>query len=117
MRWTEVTESGFEGGVVMPDTYDGSPASLELLRHNLMRSGQVGRLVSNDMRSSIVEAPIFDKDPITGKQLDYHAFSQELETRIRDRFQDDTVQDPHRRLRQDHRRPARRGDGDLRVRA
>jgi hypothetical protein len=91
VRWTEVTESGFEGSAVMPDTYDGSPASLEMLRHNLMRSGQVGRLVSNDMRSSIVEVPIFDKDPITGKQLDYYAFSQELETRIRDRFQDDAV--------------------------
>ena len=91
VRWTEVTESGFEGGVVMPDTYDGSAESLEVLRHNLMRSGQVGRLVANNMRSSIVEAPIFDRDPITGKQLDYHAFSRELETRIRDRFQDDKV--------------------------
>jgi len=91
VRWTEVTESGFEGGVVMPDTWDGSPASLDALRHNLMRSGQVGRLVSNDMRSSIVEAPIFDKDPITGRQLDYLAFSQQLEQRIRDRFQDETV--------------------------
>lgn len=91
VRWTEVTESGFEGGVVMPDTYDGSPASLAMLRHNLMRSGQVGRLVANDMRSSIVEAPIFDKDPITGRPLDYQAFSQQLEQRIRDRFQDDTI--------------------------
>ena len=75
----------------MPDTYDGSPESLAALRHNIMRSGQVGRLVANDMRSSIVEFPIFDKDPITGKQLDYHALSQELETRVRERFQDDTV--------------------------
>ena len=91
VRWTEVTESGFEGSAVMPDTYDGSPESLAALRHNIMRSGQVGRLVANDMRSSIVEFPIFDKDPITGKQLDYHALSQELETRVRERFQDDTV--------------------------
>lgn len=91
VRWTEVTESGFEGSAVMPDTYDGSPESLATLRHNIMRSGQVGRLVANDMRSSIVEFPIFDKDPITGKQLDYHALSQELETRVRERYQDDTV--------------------------
>lgn len=92
VRWTEVTESGFEGGVVMPDTYDGSPASLEELRHNLMRSGEVGRLVADNMRSSIVEAPIFDRDPITGQRLDYHAFSQELEQRIRARFHDEHIQ-------------------------
>ncbi|BEU98724.1 hypothetical protein ACDW_44300 (plasmid) [Acidovorax sp. DW039] len=27
-RWTAVTESGFEGGTVMPDNYDGSAAAL-----------------------------------------------------------------------------------------
>ena len=25
VRWTEVTEEGFSGGAVMPDSYDGSP--------------------------------------------------------------------------------------------
>jgi len=91
VRWTEVTESGFEGGVVMPDTYDGSPQSLAQLRQNILRSGQVGRLVADNMRSSIVEVPIFDRDPITGQQLDYHAFSRELEQRIRERFESDQV--------------------------
>tara|TARA_R110002110_G_scaffold96839_2_gene249071 strand:- start:182 stop:2530 length:2349 start_codon:yes stop_codon:yes gene_type:complete len=91
VRWTEVTAAGFEGGMVMPDTYDGSPESLAQLRRNLLRSGQVGRLVADDMRSSIVEAPVFDRDPITGAALDYHAFSQQLESRIRDRFERDGI--------------------------
>ncbi len=91
VRWTEVTESGFEGGVVMPDTYDGSAASLEALRQNLLRSGQVGRLVADNFRSSIVEAPIFDRDPISGRALDYQAFSSELEHKIRDRFEQGNI--------------------------
>src|SRR5690606_22087925 len=34
VRWVEVTEQGFQGGTVIPDTYDGSRASLEQLRQN-----------------------------------------------------------------------------------
>src|SRR5678815_5363402 len=32
VRWTEVTEEGFRGGPVMPDSYDGSAAATEKLR-------------------------------------------------------------------------------------
>src|SRR5690554_4455952 len=45
VRWTEVIEEGFAGGPVIPEDYDGSPASLEQLRINILRSGQLGRLV------------------------------------------------------------------------
>ncbi|MBP8927143.1 MAG: MMPL family transporter, partial [Pseudomonadales bacterium] len=72
-------------------TYDGSAASLEALRQNLLRSGQVGRLVADNFRSSIVEAPIFDRDPISGRALDYQAFSSELEHKIRDRFEQGNI--------------------------
>src|SRR5262249_8644625 len=34
VRWTEVTEEGFQGGPVMPDNFDGSPASVAQLRLN-----------------------------------------------------------------------------------
>lgn len=42
VRWTEVTEEGFQGGPVIPATYDGSKESLEQLRQNVLKSGQVG---------------------------------------------------------------------------
>ncbi|MFZ1295045.1 MAG: MMPL family transporter, partial [Pseudomonadales bacterium] len=54
-------------------------------------SGQVGRLVADNFRSSIVEAPIFDRDPISGRALDYQAFSSELEHKIRDRFEQGNI--------------------------
>jgi uncharacterized protein len=60
VRWNEVTEEGFQGGEVIPDAYDGSDASLEQLRTNVLRSGQVGRLVADDFRSSIVHANLLD---------------------------------------------------------
>lgn len=91
VRWTEVTEEGFVGGPVIPSDFDGTEASLDQLRINVLRSGQVGRLVANDFRSAIIEVPLLDIDPETGQRLDYQAFSQRLEERVRDEFSTDQV--------------------------
>jgi predicted RND superfamily exporter protein len=80
VRWTEVTEEGFRGGPVMPDDYDGSPASIERLRRNVASAGIAGALVARDGRSSLVFVPLLDRDPATGAKLDYGAFSARLES-------------------------------------
>ena len=91
VRWMAVTEEGFEGDQVIDARYDGSEAAMERLRQNLLRSGEVGRLVANDFRSSIVEAPLFDRDPRSGEPLDYWAFSRQLEESIRDKYEGEGV--------------------------
>ena len=89
-RWTEVTEFGFEAGSVISDSYDGSPSSLEEVQRNVLKSGEVGRLVANDFKSSVVYVPLLDINPKTGKPLDYREFSENLE-RIRGTFQTGTI--------------------------
>jgi predicted RND superfamily exporter protein len=79
VRWNEVTEDGFVGGPVMPDNYDGSPRGVEQLKLNIARSGIVGSLVGLDDRSAMIFLPLLDKDPATGKALDYAAFNAALE--------------------------------------
>ena len=64
---------------VIPQSYDGSQASLDELRTNILRSGQVGQLVANDFRSSIVSLPLFETNPETGERLDYKTLSEQLE--------------------------------------
>jgi len=91
VRWTEVTELGFEGGTVIDSSYDGSADAMDRLRRNILRSGEIGRLVANDFRSSIVEAPLFDRDPRSGAPLDYLELSRLLENNIRDKYQDDGI--------------------------
>lgn len=86
VRWTQVTEEGFEGGTVIPDTYDGSAESLEALRENLLKSGQVGIMIANNFRSTLVIAPLLET--VNGKPLDYQAFSAALEE-VRDQFSDE----------------------------
>lgn len=92
VRWSEVTEEGFSGGEVIPNTYDGSPDSLDTLRDNVLKSGQVGRLVANNFKSSIIDIPLLEtfpdpQDPGTLTRLDYQKFSHQLEEKIRDKFQ------------------------------
>ncbi len=91
VRWSEVTEEGFVGGAVIPDTYNGSAESLEELRANTLRSGQVGRLVANDFSAAIVLAPLSDTDPTTGERLDYRALSDALEEKVRQKYQSDDI--------------------------
>ncbi|MCB1700683.1 MAG: RND family transporter [Halioglobus sp.] len=86
VRWTEVTEKGFEGDKVIDSDYDGSEQAMAQLRQNILRSGEVGRLVSDNYRSSIVQAPLIDIDPTTGEPLDYWALSQSLEE-VRDKYE------------------------------
>ena len=61
-RWVGVTEEGLEGGPVIPDGYDGSAASLELLRDNVARSGEMGQLVALDAKSSVIFVPLLATD-------------------------------------------------------
>lgn len=86
VRWTEVTEEGFRGGPVMPDRADGSPEAIAALRRNVRRAGLAGTLVANDERSSAVQVPLLDRDPVTGAALDYRALSGRLEA-LRRRFE------------------------------
>ncbi len=87
VRWTEVTEKGFEGDKVIDSEYDGSERAMTQLRQNILRSGEVGRLVADDYRSSIVQAPLIDVDPTSGKPLDYWELSRSLEKNVREKYE------------------------------
>lgn len=90
-RWVAVTEEGLDGGPVIPDAYDGSPASLAGLRANVERSGEIGQLVAGDFKSSIVFVPLLDRNPETGQALDYGELSRQIEA-LRAKYGSDTLQ-------------------------
>lgn len=89
-RWVGVTEEGLEGGPVIPDGYDGSRASLDLLQRNIERSNEIGQLVAFDQQSSIIYVPLLATTP-DGQPLDYNALSQQLET-LRAQYQQDGIE-------------------------
>ena len=85
VRWVEVTEEGFQGGAVMPDTYTGTAESLAALRLNVRRAGLSGNLVANDARSSMIVAPLLDRYADTGERIHYGRLGAQLESRLRAR--------------------------------
>ncbi|MFZ3282837.1 efflux RND transporter permease subunit [Pseudomonas sp.] len=84
--WSEVTTEGLRAGRVIPDTYDGSAASLEQVRQNIQRANMIGSFVANDFHSAIIRVPLLERDPQTGKPLDYGALTQSLEKQVRQHF-------------------------------
>jgi predicted RND superfamily exporter protein len=83
LRWAEATEEGYEGGPVMPDGWDGSPAAMQALRANLARAGIAGRYVGDDARSTLILVPLLDTIQETGRPIDYGALSRTLESQVR----------------------------------
>ncbi len=89
-RWVAVTEQGLEGGTVIPDEYDGSPTSLNTVRENVARSGEVGQLVAANFQSSVIFVPLLDKNQITGQPLNYRDFNQRIEE-VRKKYKNENI--------------------------
>ncbi len=90
VRWTGVTEEGLDGGPVIPDDYDGSPASLDRVRVNVERSGEIGQLIAANFQSSIILVPLQDKLADSGERIDYNKLSQRLED-VRSKYETDNI--------------------------
>lgn len=91
VRYIEITEDGFFGDVVVPPRFTGSADDLGQVRSNVARSGQIGRLVANDLTSSMVRADLQDLDPQTGKSVSYAEVARQLED-IRAKYSNDNIE-------------------------
>ena len=94
VRWTEVTEYGFDGGPVASRPAYLTEEDLDGLRTNILKSGEIGRLVANNFKSTIIDVPLQESYPNPENQseqisLDYGEFSRLLEEKIRNEFQDE----------------------------
>jgi hypothetical protein len=79
VRFIEIVEDGFSGGNVIPAEFQGTKADLEQVRKNIIKSGQVGRLVANDFTGAMITAGLLEQDPATGHRIDYQEVAKRLE--------------------------------------
>ncbi len=77
-RWINVISDGLASGPVIDGNYDGSPATLAQVATNIGRTGRVGELVSNDLTSSMIYAPLLQHDGLTNQNIDYGKLANEL---------------------------------------
>ena len=87
--YLEITEDGFRGEPVVPAKFSATPEELERVRHNVTLSGQIGLLVANDLKGSLIRADLQDVDPDAPRdqmRVDYWEVQKRLEE-IRGRFE------------------------------
>ncbi len=88
VRFTEIVEDGFAGGNVIPADFAPSPEMFERVRGNIVKSGEIGRLVAEDFGGAMVWANLMENDPQTGEKIDYQDIARRLE-QIRTDFEND----------------------------
>ncbi|HKJ17817.1 MAG TPA: MMPL family transporter [Xanthomonadales bacterium] len=88
VRFVEIVEDGFAGGNVIPSDFAPTEEMFERVRANIIKSGEVGRLVSGDFTGAMVWANLLEENPETGEKLDYRQVAAELEN-IRAQYEND----------------------------
>jgi hypothetical protein len=91
VKYIEITEEGFTGEVVIPSRFTPNAEGMAKVRSNVAKSGQIGQLVANDLKSAMVRADLLEIDPQTGARLDYSQVAKKLEE-IRAKFSGQDVE-------------------------
>lgn len=71
-----VDETGFTGFRIVPSDFDATDESIAQVRERLVRSNEVGRLVSKDLSGALVFTEISE---LRGKKVDYRFLGERLE--------------------------------------
>ncbi|WP_221886065.1 efflux RND transporter permease subunit [Marinobacter sp. NP-6] len=90
VRYNEVVEVGFRSGNLVPGDFTGTEEELEQVRSNVEKSDWVGRIVSEDMTSTMVVATLMPTEPGSEEPLDLSRVGAELEE-IRQKYEGDQV--------------------------
>jgi hypothetical protein len=93
--YIEITEQGFDGHPVVPAKFSGTPEELEQVRKNVENSGQIGLIVSNDLKSAMIRADLqeYDMNAPEGaeQKVDYWQVQKMLEE-IRDKYETKNIE-------------------------
>lgn len=86
VNYVSVTEDGFMGAQVVPSDFVPDQKHIEDVKYNLTQSTEIGKTVAKDLSGALVIADIVEKDPTTGRLLDYQALSKTLDA-LQEKYQ------------------------------
>ncbi|MDX1496967.1 MAG: hypothetical protein R3352_05385, partial [Salinisphaeraceae bacterium] len=66
IMYIEVTEGGLSGDTLIPSEYSPSPEMMERIRANVGKASVIGRLVSEDQSTALVQFELLETDPSVG---------------------------------------------------
>ena len=85
--YVEVVEGGLSGENVIPSTYAPTPEMMERIRINVGKASVIGRLVSEDQRSALIQLELLEHDPSTGTTADLADRARPMSERLREAWQ------------------------------
>lgn len=86
-----VNEVGFVGGRIVPATFKPRADQIAAVRQNLLKSGEIGRLVSTDMQSALVRFELVEVNPVTREKVDYLVVAEQLRL-LQEQFASSNIQ-------------------------
>lgn len=85
-----VNEVGYQGGRIVPSDFRPTAEQIAGVRQNLLKSSEIGRLVTRKLDGALIYAELADVDPATGLRLDYSEVGRRLEA-IREKYERDGI--------------------------
>ena len=85
--YVEVVEGGLSGENVIPSTYEPTPAMMERIRRNVAKASVIGRLVSEDQTTALVQLELLESDPSAGTTAALEESQKPIQERLRNAWQ------------------------------
>ncbi len=64
--YVEVVEGGLSGENVIPSTYAPTPEMMQRIKRNVAKASVIGRLVSQDQTTALIQLELLENDPTAG---------------------------------------------------
>ncbi|HSW12802.1 MAG TPA: hypothetical protein VLI06_08180, partial [Solimonas sp.] len=80
--YIEVVEGGLSGENVIPSTYEATPEMMERIRINVGKASVIGRLVSEDQESALVQLELLEHDPNSGTSANMEDLAKPMSERL-----------------------------------
>lgn len=81
--YIEVVEGGLAGENVIPSSYAPTPEMMQRIRGNVAKANVIGRLVSEDQTTALIQLELLEADPGAGTMQDRAELAKPLSERLR----------------------------------
>lgn len=85
--YVEVVEGGLSGENVIPSTYEPTPLMMERIRRNVAKASVIGRLVSEDQTTALIQLELLETDPSAGTMAAQEEAQKPIQERLRTAWQ------------------------------
>jgi uncharacterized protein len=82
--YIEVVEGGLAGENVIPSDYAPTPEMMARIRGNVAKANVIGRLVSEDQSTALIQLELLETDPQSGTMRDKAELAKPLHQRLRE---------------------------------